>query len=105
MALAHSANSVEQHPNRQPRNPNSNWCKLQMNGYSIQLELSGPIAQWSRPDTMPNPVSYVAPTLSAVNGIFEAVVAETMKKSGVVTPQLMAESSRATCGRLVEAYR
>lgn len=30
---------------------------------------------------------------------------ETMKKSGVLTPQLMAGSSRTTCGRLVQAYR
>jgi CRISPR-associated protein Cas5d len=36
-----------------------------MNDYSIQLEISGPIALWSRPDTMPNPVSYVAPTSSS----------------------------------------
>jgi CRISPR-associated protein Cas5d len=36
-----------------------------MKSYSIQLEISGPVALWSRPDTMPNPVSYVAPRFSA----------------------------------------
>jgi len=41
--------------------------------YLIQLEISGPNALWSRPDTMPNPVSYVAPTFSAVKGIFESI--------------------------------
>jgi CRISPR-associated protein Cas5d len=45
-----------------------------MSGYSIQIEISGPTALWARPDTMPNPVSYVAPTHSAVKGIFEAVL-------------------------------
>jgi len=44
-----------------------------MKPYPLQLEISGPIATclrrvrpgrqvWARPDTMPNPVSYVAPT-------------------------------------------
>jgi CRISPR-associated protein Cas5d len=42
--------------------------------YPLQLEISGPIALWARPDTMPNPVSYVAPTFSAVKGIFEAIL-------------------------------
>lgn len=45
-----------------------------MKPYLIQLEISGPIALWARPDTMPNPVSYVAPTFSAVKGIFEAIL-------------------------------
>jgi CRISPR-associated Cas5-like protein len=45
-----------------------------MKPYPIQLEISGPIALWARPDTMPNPVSYVAPTLSAAKGIFEAIL-------------------------------
>jgi len=44
-----------------------------MKPYPVQLEISGPIALWSRPDTLPNPVSYVAPTFSAVKGIFEAI--------------------------------
>jgi CRISPR-associated protein Cas5d len=45
-----------------------------MKPYPIQLEISGPIALWARPDTMPNPVSYVAPTFSAVKGIFESIL-------------------------------
>lgn len=45
-----------------------------MNPYPIRLEISGPIALWARPDTMPNPVSYVAPTFSAAKGIFEAIL-------------------------------
>ena len=45
-----------------------------MKSYPIQLEISGPTALWGRPDTMPNPVSYVAPTVSAAKGIFESIV-------------------------------
>ena len=45
-----------------------------MKSYSVQLEISGPIALWARPDTMPNPVSYVAPTFGAAKGIFEAIL-------------------------------
>jgi len=45
-----------------------------MKPYPLQLEISGPVALWARPDTMPNPVSYVAPTFSAVKGIFEAIL-------------------------------
>lgn len=29
---------------------------------------------WARPDTLPNPVSYIAPTFSAAKGIFESVL-------------------------------
>jgi len=32
------------------------------------------MALWARPDTLPNPVSYVAPTFSAAKGIFEAIL-------------------------------
>ena len=45
-----------------------------MKPYPLQLEISGPTALWARPDTMPNPVSYVAPTFSAAKGIFEAIL-------------------------------
>jgi CRISPR-associated protein Cas5d len=45
-----------------------------MKPYPIQLEISGPTALWTRPDTLPNPVSYAAPTFSAAKGLFEAVV-------------------------------
>jgi len=45
-----------------------------MKSYSVQLEISGPTALWTRPDTGSSPVSYVAPTFSAVKGIFEAIL-------------------------------
>lgn len=45
-----------------------------MKPYVLQLEISGPIAMWTRPDTGSSPVSYVAPTCSAVKGIFEAIL-------------------------------
>lgn len=45
-----------------------------MNTYPLQLEISGPTALWTRPDTGSSPVSYVAPTFSAVKGIFESVL-------------------------------
>ena len=41
--------------------------------YPIACELSGPNAMWTRPDTGDAPVSYPAPTLAAVKGIFEFV--------------------------------
>lgn len=34
-----------------------------MKPYPFQLEISGPTALWTRPDTGSSPVSYVAPTL------------------------------------------
>ena len=40
----------------------------------IALEISGPTAMWTRPYTGSSPVSYVAPTFSAVKGIFESVL-------------------------------
>ncbi len=45
-----------------------------MKPYPLQLEIAGPTAMWTRPDTGSSPVSYVAPTFSAVKGIFEAIV-------------------------------
>ena len=44
------------------------------NGYEICLEISGPTAMWTRPDTGDTPISYPAPTYSAVKGIFESVL-------------------------------
>lgn len=43
-----------------------------MKPYPIQLEISGPTALWARPDTLPDPVSYVAPTFSAAKGVAPA---------------------------------
>ena len=45
-----------------------------MKPYEVSLEISGPTAMWTRPDTGSSPVSYVAPTFSAVKGIFESVL-------------------------------
>lgn len=45
-----------------------------MRTYEISLEISGPAAIWTRPDSGDCPVSYPAPTYSAVKGIFEAIL-------------------------------
>lgn len=45
-----------------------------MKPYPIQVEISGPTALWTRPDTGSSPVSYVAPTFSAVKGVLEAIL-------------------------------
>jgi CRISPR-associated protein Cas5d len=42
--------------------------------YSVKLEISGPTAMWTRPDTGDAPVSYPAPTYGAVKGIFESIL-------------------------------
>lgn len=42
--------------------------------YPIQLEISGNTAMWTRPDTGDCPVSYPAPTFSAVKAIFESIL-------------------------------
>lgn len=44
------------------------------NAYAIEMEISGNTAMWTRPDTGDCPVSYPAPTYSAVKGIFESVL-------------------------------
>ncbi len=44
-----------------------------MSKYKISMEISGPFAMWSRPDTGATPTSYPVPTWSAVKGIFESV--------------------------------
>lgn len=44
-----------------------------MKPYEIHLEISGDTAMWTRPDTGDCPVSYPAPTFSAVAGIFQAI--------------------------------
>jgi CRISPR-associated Cas5-like protein len=45
-----------------------------MKPYPIQLEIFGPTALWTRPNTGSSPVSYVAPTFRAAKGIFEAIL-------------------------------
>lgn len=41
--------------------------------YFVEFEVSGPAAMFTRPDTGAAPVSYPAPTFSAVKGMFESV--------------------------------
>ncbi len=45
-----------------------------MKVYEIKMEISGSTAMWTRPDTGDCPVSYPAPTYSAVKGIFESIL-------------------------------
>jgi CRISPR-associated protein Cas5d len=45
-----------------------------MSRYELSLEVSGPTALWTRPDSGDTPTSYPAPTRSAVKGIFESVL-------------------------------
>lgn len=45
-----------------------------MKRYFIQVEIAGPTAMWTRPDTGDSPVSYPVPTFSATKGLFESVV-------------------------------
>jgi CRISPR-associated protein Cas5d len=42
--------------------------------YPIEIEIAGPTAMWTRPDTGDCPVSYPVPTYSAVKGIIESVL-------------------------------
>lgn len=41
--------------------------------YEVQLEVAGPLALFTRPDTGAPPTSYPVPTWSAVKGIFESI--------------------------------
>ncbi|GBR77115.1 CRISPR-associated protein Cas5, partial [Candidatus Termititenax persephonae] len=45
-----------------------------MSAYTVEMEISGNTAMWTRPDTGDCPVSYPAPTYSAVRAIFESVL-------------------------------
>jgi len=45
-----------------------------MSEYRVALEVAGPAAMFTRPDTGSTPVSYPVPTFSAAKGIFEAVL-------------------------------
>jgi CRISPR-associated protein Cas5d len=54
------------------------WLKLrsfrQVGKYEVRLEIGGPTAIWTRPDSGDAPTSYPVPTRSAVKGIFESVL-------------------------------
>ena len=41
--------------------------------YKVEMEISGPFAMWSRPDTGATPTSYPIPTWSAAKGLFESI--------------------------------
>jgi len=45
-----------------------------MDDYTASLEISGPTAMWTRPDTGDTPVSYPAPTFGAAKAIFECIL-------------------------------
>ncbi len=47
---------------------------MKQHKYPIEMEIAGSTAIWSRPDTGDSPISYPAPTASAVRGIFESVL-------------------------------
>lgn len=48
--------------------------KCTMKKYPIKMEIAGPTAMWTCPDTGDCPVSYPAPTFSAVHNIFQSVL-------------------------------
>ncbi|MEW6352090.1 MAG: CRISPR-associated protein Cas5 [Thermodesulfobacteriota bacterium] len=41
---------------------------------AVSMEVSGPTAMWTRPDTGDAPVSYPVPTFGAIKGIFECIL-------------------------------
>jgi CRISPR-associated protein Cas5d len=45
-----------------------------MSAHAVSLEIAGPAAMWTRPDSGDAPVSYPAPTRGAAKGVFEAVL-------------------------------
>lgn len=47
---------------------------MESQSHEVKLEISGDTAMWTRPDTGDCPVSYPAPTYSAVKGIFESIL-------------------------------
>jgi CRISPR-associated protein Cas5d len=44
-----------------------------VNLYSVELEVSGPLAMYARPDTGGSPTSYPAPPWSAAKGLLESI--------------------------------
>jgi CRISPR-associated protein Cas5d len=47
---------------------------MTQSAYSVKMEIAGNTAMWTRPDTGDCPVSYPAPTYSAVKAIFESIL-------------------------------
>ncbi|MEK7474355.1 MAG: CRISPR-associated protein Cas5 [Candidatus Coatesbacteria bacterium] len=54
-----------------------------MRSYEVSLEIAGPTAMFTRPDTGATPISYPVPTYSAAKGIFESIL---RLKSVIVRP-------------------
>ena len=48
--------------------------EMQLKHYPVKMEIAGPTAMWTRPDTGDCPVSYPAPTFSAVRNIFQSIL-------------------------------
>lgn len=62
---------LDDHLNEQQLIKNENYMKKT---HIVCMEIAGPTAMWTRPDTGDCPVSYPAPTYSAVKGIFESIL-------------------------------
>jgi CRISPR-associated protein Cas5d len=54
-----------------------------MKSYPIKMEVAGPTAMWTRPDTGATPISYPVPPWSAAKGLFESV---SRLKNAVIIP-------------------
>jgi len=59
-----------------------------MRPYAIQLQTSGPVARWARPDSMPNLVSYVASTFPRTKRIFKTALGRKVRKVRLSTGKL-----------------
>ena len=62
-----------------------------MKSYSVQMEVSGATAMWTRPDTGATPVSYPVPPWSAAKGIFESIV---RLKNVIINPTAVVHSEK-----------
>ncbi len=69
-----------------------------MSKYEISMEIAGPFAMWSRPDTGATPTSYPVPTRSAVKGIFESVAFFNDGKAWVRPMKVEICKRKGTCG-------
>ena len=81
--------------------------------YPVQMEISGPTAMFTRPDTGGSFVSYPAPTFSAAKGMFESIArlksayirprrVEICKPGGFTGTRLIIA---ARCGRAISCGR
>ena len=70
--------------------------------YEVQLEIAGPAAMFTRPDTGGSFVSYPAPTYSAAKGIFESIA---RLKSAYIRPTKVEICRPLQYHRYVTNYR